>query len=794
LATSRTVTWIWPAASRELEQWREHANRIPDEELREDALESIALKRDNAQGAAIFCILPTRRQPQLLKLLVAYQTLWDYLDNVSERGAILGSKNGYQLHRALVEALDPRAPISDYYRHHSKHADGGYIRELVLTCRKCCEVLPAYHQVRSLVLDGVRHCAIQGINHLPERHRRERELKVWARQQEAAHTHLKLRWFELTAAASAFLPHALLALAAEPVHDGAYMAQIGFAYFPWMALSIAMLDSYVDALEDLATGSHSYIAHYEDQQVMCERLREILASTLHEADRLPNGSRHVLLAASMMAMYLSNADQQSLELTKQIAAGGGSLTRLLIPAARLWRTLDRRRTCEVAQQQRPQRVPRRTLPAQTPAPAPLQTFLFWRYPFRYLLHCRERYGPTFTLNASSHPPLIFLSDAQEIRSIIAAPEEILHPGEGGNAISPIVGEGSFMLSDGVEHQAGRKAVIAALHAGAVERHAHTVVQAAERAVTGWPTDKVTALHPGLKSLTLEVILRTLIGRFAGPVDDLTLALRDRVLEMLQVTASPVFIEPHLRHGPGRRTWQRFLCNRAQVDRLLFQLIDERRQTTTSPGGDLLGALEGLPTSDGSRPSPRQVRDNAMSLILAGHETTAAQIAWAFQLLAHNPPVRERLHEEIDAGTSEEYLTATIQEVLRHRCVFVFAIPRAVAAPVEIDGHVHRSPAQLLACIYLLHHDPAIYPDPHAFRPDRFLDAPPDPRAWIPWGGGRKRCPGLHLAMLEMKTVLRTVLTTRTVQPASNRMERPRWRSVIVAPHAGSRVILRARSR
>lgn len=790
MAAGRAVTWIWPAASRELEQWREQASRIPDERLREDALESIALKRDNAQGAAIFCILPKRREPRLLKLLVAYQTLWDYLDNVSERGAILGSKNGYQLHRALVEALDPDAPISDYYRHHSEHTDGGYIRELVLTCRRCCQSLPAYSRVRSPILDGVRHCAIQGINHLPEHHQRERELKAWAVQQEAVYTHLKLRWFELTAAASAFLPHALLALAAEPLHDGAHVAQIGFTYFPWMALSIAMLDSYVDAGKDLATGSHSYIAHYENPQVMCERLREILASTLHEAGKSPNGSRHVLLAASMMAMYLSNADQQSLELTQQIALGGGSLTRLLIPAARLWRTFDRRRTRDVAQR-RPQKVPRRTLPAQTPAPAPLQTFLFWRYPFRYLQHCRERYGPTFTLSASSHPPLIFLSDAQEIRSIIAAPEEALHPGEGGNAILPIVGEGSFMLSDGVEHQTGRKAVIAALHASAVERHTHTVVQAAERTTAGWPTDKVTALHPGLRSLTLEVILRTLTGRFSGPLDDLTLTLRDRVLEMLQVTASPVFIEPHLRHGPGRQTWQRFLRNRAQVDRLLFQLIDERRQTTSSED-DLLGVLEGIPTSDGSPPSPEQVRDNAMSLILAGHETTAAQIAWAFQLLAHNPPVRERLHEEIDAGTSEEYLTATIQEVLRHRCVFVFAIPRAVAEPVEIDGRVYRSPAQLLACIYLLHHDPAIYPDPHAFRPDRFLDAPPDPRAWIPWGGGRKRCPGLHLAMLEMKTVLRTVLITRTVQPASKWIEHPRWRSVIVAPHAGSRVILRAR--
>jgi cytochrome P450 len=348
-----------------------------------------------------------------------------------------------------------------------------------------------------------------------------------------------------------------------------------------------------------------------------------------------------------------------------------------------------------------------------------------------------------------------------------------------------------MLADGPEHNIGRKTTLAAFHLHAIKRHTDTIADAAERAVLKWPTDTPVALHPRLRSLTLEVILRTLTGRFTGNLDDLTRSLHDQVLEMLKVTASPVLVEPHMRHGPGRRTWQRFLRNRARVDELLAELINERTPARRSPE-DLLSELASLRNADDSRQSLTQVRDNAMSLILAGHETTAAQLAWAFQLLAHHPTVRDRLHKEIDAGVSEEYLTATIQEVLRHRCVFLFAIPRAVAKPIEIGVRIHSPPAHLLACIYLLHHDPNIYPDPHAFRPERFLDSPPDPRTWMPWGGGRKRCPGLHLAMLEMKTVLRTVLAERTVDPASRHMERPRWRSVIVTPHAGSRVILRAR--
>ena len=198
--------------------------------------------------------------------------------------------------------------------------------------------------------------------------------------------------------------------------------------------------------------------------------------------------------------------------------------------------------------------------------------------------------------------------------------------------------------------------------------------------------------------------------------------------------------------------------------------------------------------DGSPMSTRQIRDNLMSVILAGHETTASELAWAFQLLAHNPKVRARLIEEIDSGGGEEYLTATVHEVLRHRPVFLFTIPRAVKRPIEIGGWTYRPPAQLLGCIYLVHHDPELYPEPHEFRPERFLGSPPNAFTWLPWGGGRKRCPGLQLAMLEMQTVLRTVLETMTIGPAARKIEHPRWRSVIVTPHAGSRVVLQRRRR
>lgn len=548
-----------------------------------------------------------------------------------------------------------------------------------------------------------------------------------------------------------------------------------------------MLDSYTDLAHDENAGDHSYIAYYDTRGIAGERLCEIVRTLMLGMAQLPNRHRHVLMAASMVAMYLSaEVNRQSPQLARiarSIAANGGSLTQLLVPMAQLWRRAHGGQPPAPTYRADP-------LPPQAPVPSFVQTALFWRAPFTYLTHCRRRYGSRFTLNSTSHTPLIFLSDPQDIRTLIAAPENVLRAGEGGATVSPIVGERSFMLSDGEPHRSGRKAVVAAFHTRAIAQHAGVVADAAQRALASWPTDRTVAVHERLRGMTLEVLLRALTGASDGPLDERTQLLHRTVLDMLTVTESPTFVEPRLRHGPGKLVWQRFLRCRAQVDELLAALVADR-QPAPDVADDLLGRLASTPADDGAQ-SMRRLRDNTMSLILAGHETTAAQLAWAFQLLAHHPSVCDRLIREIDADRKDDYLTATVQEVLRHRCVFVFAIPRVVARPVEIGAWTYAPPANLLACIYLLHHDPAIYRDPHAFRPERFLDTPPDPLMWVPWGGGRKRCPGLHLAILEMKVVLRTVLRERTPRASTRRMERPRWRSVIVAPHAGSQIVLASR--
>jgi cytochrome P450 len=755
--------------------------------IRRDALDSLVRKRDNVEGASLFSLLPRHRDERLLTLLVTYQILWDFLDSISERGACAGRANGHQLHRALVEALDPDAPMSDYYRFHPWRDDGGYLSALVETCRRMCAGLSCYRQVRPLMLQAVERCTIQSLNHEPESDRRDAALKEWA-EREFAGEH-SLAWFELTAAASAFTPHVLLALAAESSLNQQELRDVYAAYFPWVGLAIAMLDSYLDQAEDLLSGNHSYVSHYASQTEALERLSMIIGRIVRHAGRLPNGRRHVVLTEGIVAWHLSmnSVDTPSArQATRMLARSGGLLTRLLLPLANVWRA-TRTQWSGLASACR-------ALPPGVPLPAATLTYAYWRWPFTYMEWCEARYGKRFTHKQTSFPRLVFLSDPAEVKAMLTAPADVLHPGEGGMKIAPIVDHNSFMLLDGHEHLDGRRAVLPALQKRMIEAESRWVIDTVRRAIGLWPRGVNIALHQRLRVLTLTVILRRVFAGEASHGEDRLAALRETALAMLSVTGSVVFPVPILRHGPGRTVWRRFLRHRSEVDTLIHALVDERRRTGRAGEGDALAALLAARTADGTPMTRAQLRDNLMSLILAGHETTASQLAWAFQLLAHNPTVQRRLIQEIDEDAGDAYLTATILEILRHRPVFLFTIPRAVVQPIEIGGWTYHPPAHLLGCIYLLHHDPDVYPEPNEFRPERFLEGQSSPQPYLPWGGGRRRCPGSHLALLEMKTVLRTVLETMTVSPASRRMERPRWRSVIVTPHAGSRVVLRPRER
>jgi cytochrome P450 len=415
----------------------------------------------------------------------------------------------------------------------------------------------------------------------------------------------------------------------------------------------------------------------------------------------------------------------------------------------------------------------------------------YRDAFTLLERCRARYGARFTLNTTPYPPLVVLADAHDVKAMFAAAPDMLHAGEGARMVEPIVGERSFMLQDDHLHIEGRRAVLQDFRKAAVCEHAEMVRAVARRAIAAWPLGESFSMHASLRSLTLEVILRKAFNRLDCVAPDEPWEMRDALLEMMEITSTSSYPEPTIRRTVGRMRWRRFIRERGLLDELMHPTIDERLTRTGCPEG-ILGRFARDAVCS---PAPQQlVRDNLMSVILAGHETTAAQLAWGFQLLAHNPRVQARLHSEVKRGESDAYLTATVQEIMRDRPVFPFTIPRVVHRPTEFAGCKFAPPAAIVGCIYLLHHDPEHFRTPHAFEPERFLNGPPPTHVWLPWGGGHKRCPGLHLATMEMKIVLQEALGHLAVRAVANHIERPRWRSVIVTPHAGSRVRLDPRKR
>ncbi len=321
--------------------WRARARAIPDLALRADGLRSLAYKRASTDGAALFWTLPPARCAHLLRLLVAYEVMADFLDSVNERAAHAGTLNGRQLHLALSEALAPGTPASDYYRHNPRRADGGYLGALLGACRTGCVLLPSYRAVRPLAIRAATLTQVLGLNHELDPVARERALREWA----ASHFDAPdgLVWFELTAAASAWLTIlALLALASARGLEDRRVLDTYTAYLPWISLAGTMLDSYADFAQDTAEGEHSYIAHYSCAEEAVERLGVLVREAALRARALPDGPRHGVLVACMVAMYLSKDSVRTPELhasTLHLAHACGSLARVLLPVLRVWRVV-----------------------------------------------------------------------------------------------------------------------------------------------------------------------------------------------------------------------------------------------------------------------------------------------------------------------------------------------------------------------------------------------------------------------------------------------------------------------
>ena len=383
-----------------------------------------------------------------------------------------------------------------------------------------------------------------------------------------------------------------------------------------------------------------------------------------------------------------------------------------------------------------------------------------------------------------------LSDPAEIKELFTAPADVLHPGAGARVLEPIVGRNSVILLDEADHLEQRRLLLPAFHGERMQRMTDVMVGMTDAEIGTWPTGEPVMLHPRLQRLTLEIILRSVFGLGVGPRLD---RLRALLSEVLSFAESPLSVVPALQRAlRWTPTQRRFETARRQVDAELLELIGERRAHPDPDADDVLAMLLQARHEDDSPMSDGELRDELVTALVAGHETTASQLAWALERLAREPEVTARLVAELDAGTGDAYLSATITEILRLRPVLPNAEPRLTMREVTIGGFTYPPGVVLLAAAYLVHHDPELYDDPYAMRPQRFLDEPPGTYTWIPFGGGRRRCLGASFAIQEMKIVLAAVLQRFELQ-AIGAPETTRRRSITFSPARGATVILRSRA-
>jgi cytochrome P450 len=387
--------------------------------------------------------------------------------------------------------------------------------------------------------------------------------------------------------------------------------------------------------------------------------------------------------------------------------------------------------------------------------------------------------------------IVFISDPAVIKEIFTGDPDVLHAGEGNAApLEPIMGKNSVLLLDGAEHMRQRKLMLPSFHGERMQRYGELMREIAEREIRGWPVGRPFPLRPHTQAITLEIIMRTVFGiEDAGRLEH----LRDRLGRLLdlgmQRAALASIVLPVLRKTIGRNTWKRFVSLREDVDAVLYDEIARRRVgEDTTERDDVLSVLLQARDEEGKPMTDVELHDELMTLLVAGHETTATAIAWAFELLLRNPAELARLQDEVDTGESDEYLDAVIKESLRLRPV-VPGVVRKLTRPLELGGYELPAGVRAAPNIYLTHRRPDIYPEPELFRPERFIDSPADTYSWIPFGGGVRRCLGASFALYEMKIVIPTILRTASLRAVGATPEPIRRRAITFVPQRDAMVEL-----
>ena len=426
------------------------------------------------------------------------------------------------------------------------------------------------------------------------------------------------------------------------------------------------------------------------------------------------------------------------------------------------------------------------LPPGPRMPRGLQTAIWSRKAQWFLEQSRARFGPMFTIRIAYEGDWVVITEPELVKQVFIGDPRVFHAGEGNQILRPILGDNSVLVLDEKKHIAQRKLLLPPFHGERMQAYGEKMAEIATREIESWPSGVPHKLRPRMQAITLEIVLETVFGVHGG---ERMGQLRDALRDFLDLTTNPLVLLPILTIGPDRIGQVPAFRRRVErVDKLLAEEMAERRAAEDlAERDDVLSMLIQARHDDGSPMSDAEIRDELLTLLVAGHETTATALSWAMERLTRHPEKLERLRDEAEAG-EDAYLTATIQETLRLRPVIVVVI-RKLTEAVELGGYELPAGARVVPSIHLIHRDPEIYPDPGRFLPERFLDNPPGTYTWIPFGGGVRRCLGAAFAQFEMAVVLRELVRRRQIEPADPAPERNYRRAITETPRHDAEVVL-----
>ncbi len=443
---------------------------------------------------------------------------------------------------------------------------------------------------------------------------------------------------------------------------------------------------------------------------------------------------------------------------------------------------------------------RRGLPAGPRMPAAAQTLAWALAPTWMMDQCARRLGDAFTLTfAPSGMKLVMFGDPQAVKQVFTAPPDVAPSGAGSSPIAPVLGQSSVLTLTGREHMRQRKLLLPPFHGERMREYEQVMVQATHRDMESWPLGERMRMQPHTRAITLEVIVRAVFGVETERMGPLKQAIRE--------LAEPVRVVAVLRALMSRPTGARptGALGRAldALDAQIYAEIARRRgERDIEQRADIMSLLLLARDEDGEAMTDVELRDELVTLLLAGHETTATSVAWALERLVRHPQKLERLVAEIDAardgdgGSGEEYMTAVVNETLRVRPV-VGIVVRVLSEELQVGVYLLPQGTRVAPSIYLTNRNARLYADPEAFRPERFLEAATETFSWIPFGGGIRRCIGASFAQMEMKVMLRTMLSELTPHaPQGRRARRDEWvrrRAVTLVPAGGASVVWKRRA-